>query len=92
MFIKDFLYKIKQDILSLKKYPDTNLSKGMKVDYDEYWKKKRGSGPPVLSLWQKQRADHILKIIEPKSKVIDLGCGDGAVLKYLYEKAKISQF
>ncbi len=89
MFIEDFLYKIKQDLISLKKYPDVNLSNALKIDYNNYWLKKRSDKKAVLSSWQKQRADYVLKMIEPNSVVLDLGCGDGAVLKYLHEKANI---
>lgn len=86
---KTFLYKIKQDFLSLRNYPKYNLSDKISVDYDEYWGSKRKNSMTILSKWQKQRADYILNMIEPNSLVLDLGCGDGAVLKYLAEKAKI---
>lgn len=90
MFIKKFFYKIKQDILSLKKYPRNNISKDFKINYNRYWRKKRGdTNISSLSSWQKQRANYILKIIEPYSSVMDLGCGDGAVLKYLKERIDI---
>ncbi len=89
MLVKDFLYKIKQDISWMFKYPDVDLGTHYKTDYNEYWKKKRGGRCPTLSSWQKQRADYTLKIIESGSSVLDLGCGDGAVLKYLKDKADI---
>lgn len=86
MLIKDLLFCIKQDLLSLKKYPRIKMEQDFEVDYDRYWKKRgRGNGP-ILSRWQKQRADYILKMIEPGSSVLDIGCGDGAVLFYLRDK------
>lgn len=88
--IKDFLYKIKQDIISLRRYPEVNLSEVVKVDYDKYWSKKRDGKKAVLSSWQKQRADYVLRMIERESSILDLGCGDGAVLKYLKEKGGIN--
>jgi methionine biosynthesis protein MetW len=86
--IKILLYKLKQDLLSLGKYPVSKLS-GDKVDYDQYWSKRRSGTQAVLSRWQKHRADIILEMIGSGSSVMDLGCGDGAVLKYLREKGGI---
>jgi len=88
--IKDFLWRVKKDIISLYTYPDVKLSETVKVDYDKYWKKKRSGKEAVLSSWQKQRADHALSMIEKNSTVLDLGCGDGAVLGYLKEKGNIN--
>lgn len=75
---------------SLTKYPDYNLNNGVKVDYDKYWQKRCQSEEQVLSNWQKQRSDLVLKMIEQNSKILDFGCGDGSVLKYLKDNANIS--
>lgn len=74
--------------MSLIKYPKINLSSSGQVDYDEYWRARRRE-VAVLSRYQKQRADIVLKIIEKGAKVLDVGCGDGAVLKYLKDQANI---
>jgi methionine biosynthesis protein MetW len=88
--LKQFLYKLKEDLKSLGKYPDVRLSDGFRVDYDKYWRKRRKGDIAVLSSWQRQRADHILRMIEEGSRVMDIGCGDGALLKYLIDKGGIT--
>ncbi|OGY48528.1 MAG: hypothetical protein A3B89_00395 [Candidatus Buchananbacteria bacterium RIFCSPHIGHO2_02_FULL_40_13] len=88
MNLKKILYIIKQDILSLAKYPISQLD-NYSVSYDYYWSKKRQTGEPVLSAWQKMRMAYVLEMIEPGSSVLDFGCGDGAVLKYLTDKKNI---
>ena len=85
--LKYFIYKLKKDFFSLFFYPNVMIKK---VDYDLYWQKKRkGTEISSLSEWEQIRADEIIKIIKPNSTVMDLGCGDGAVLKYLNERAGI---
>ena len=87
MNLKYCAYKVKKDLRRLFLYPDLISSR---INYDLYWQKKRkGTGIPSLSEWEQIRADKIIEIIEPKSKVMDLGCGDGAVLKYLNERAGV---
>lgn len=89
MFIKNFIYKIRKDLSRLFIYPVFDIS-DKKVDYDKYWEKKRkGVSTSQLSSWQRQRAEHIIKLIENDSTVMDLGCGDGAILKYLKDKSGI---
>jgi len=46
-------------------------------DYDEYWKN-RGFHAPSLN-----RAKIISKYIEPGSRILDIGCGDGTIIEYL---------
>src|SRR3989344_4802178 len=90
MIIKDFLFKLKTDLKSLRRYPKTDLALDPKPNYEKYWAIRRGVNyRPVLSIWQKQRANFLLKMIEPGSTVIDLGCGDGLILKYLIERINI---
>lgn len=87
--LKHFLFKIKEDIKKLFTYPNTSLKIVPRVDYDKYWQKRRKGNISVLSSWQKQRAEHILKMVEPGSSIMDIGCGDGALLKYLMDKGSI---
>lgn len=51
-------------------------------DYDEYWKN-RGFHAPSLN-----RAKIISKCIEHKSRILDIGCGDGTVIEYLSKHNK----
>ncbi len=89
MIVKDFLFKLKEDLKRLFIYPDVSLKDGFRVDYEKYWEKRRKGKTATLSSWQKQRADHILKMVERGSRIMDIGCGDGAILKYLMEHGDI---
>ncbi len=51
-------------------------------DYDEYWEK-RGFHAPSL-----HRAEIISKYIEPGSRILDIGCGDGTIIEYLNKNNK----
>jgi methionine biosynthesis protein MetW len=91
MIIKDFLFKLKEDLKRLFLYPDADLEKKYNVDYDAYWAKRdmnRGERP-ILRSWPRQRAEFLSKLIEPGSTVLDIGCGNGAVLLYVKEKIGI---
>lgn len=57
------------------------------TDYDSYWKDKRGATMGALNSFQEARAEWILPRITPGSTVLDVGCGDGAVLQYLAKRA-----
>ena len=82
---KEIITTLKEDVKQLGRYPKFREKIG-KLDYDEYWVERRGSSTnSVLSDWQKVRADQSLKILEAGSSVIDIGCGDGAVLNYFRE-------
>lgn len=90
MLIKDFLYQIKEDLKRIKKYPEFVAGDNFGVDYDKYWEKRRGKSDSLdLSLWQKERADYILDMIEEGSSIMDIGCGNGSLLKYLKDKKNI---
>ena len=51
-------------------------------DYDEYWQN-RGFHAPSL-----YRAKILSKCIEPDSKILDIGCGDGTVIEFLSKNNK----
>jgi len=67
-------------------YPQLDLHK---TDYDAYWKDKRKSGMGGLTPFQKARADWILHRLTPGSSVLDYGCGDGGMLMYFRDNAKV---
>lgn len=50
------------------------------ADYDEYWKDKKGMDMGNANDYQRIRARWIAEKIDEGSTVLDLGCGDGAVL------------
>ncbi|MEL6492939.1 MAG: methyltransferase domain-containing protein [Cyanobacteria bacterium J06621_3] len=58
-------------------YPKLSL---LETDYDDYWRSKRGGNLGYANKFQKYRASYIASRIEEKSTVLDIGCGDGAVL------------
>ena len=69
-------------------YPKTILEEDT-ADYDAYWKEKRGGSLGELSLFQEKRASLVAELMEANAKVLDIGCGDGAVLNYLREQKQI---
>jgi methionine biosynthesis protein MetW len=88
--MKYFLYKLRQDFSKIKKYPTTNISENGKVDYDKYWQKRRGENyQSSLSSWQKERADIVKEYFKTGDTVVDVGGGDGAMLKYLQSQVNI---
>ncbi len=62
-------------------YPET--ARVGAVDYDAYWESKAQAGLGRLSPWRRRRAEAFAALIEPGSRVLDLGAGDGALLAYL---------
>jgi len=82
----DWLVKIRGRWISLFGYPH---SASLELDYDEYWEKKRGSNMGFLSTFQLDRARVIADVVEEGASVLDVGCGDGAVLQYLIEQKKM---
>lgn len=59
-------------------------------NYDKYWQMKRFEDLGKLNLMQKKRADYIISRIaeykDVKPTIVDVGCGDGAILNYLSKK------
>ncbi|MCC6932543.1 MAG: methyltransferase domain-containing protein [Deltaproteobacteria bacterium] len=81
------IYKIKNKItkmlsdfyLGLFGYPSADFS----VDYNKYGLKKFPQDPHNISVFRKKRAELVNSLISPNSTVLDLGCGDGAILIYI---------
>ena len=86
--MKKMLSKIIETIRSIfKPYPNININ----VNYDDYWISKRGDRLGYLSDFQKERANIILNYMTDGNSVKDIGCGDGAILKYLSKHLKFSE-
>lgn len=90
MIIKDILFKIKEDLKKLFIYPAALWGSNGKIDYDIYWEKRRGKNQDFqLSAWQKQRAELVLPFLERGDVVVDIGGGEGAMLKFWRTQRKI---
>ena len=79
-----FFHKLFTDLQGLRRYPQTYIEG--KPNYDAYWRERRGeegSKKSSLTSWQKQRVDIITPFIEAQSSLVDIGCGDGSISKYL---------
>jgi methionine biosynthesis protein MetW len=88
--IRNFLYKLKQDLFSLNKYPNVNLGRDFDINYERYWKVRRGEKyVSVLSDWQMQRVKKISNFLKKNDIVVDLGGGDGEILKELERRVGI---
>ncbi len=64
-------------------YPET--ARVGVVDYDVYWDNKAQTGLGHLSEWRLRRAETFARVLHPGDRVLDLGVGDGALLKWLIE-------
>lgn len=62
------------------------------VDYDIYWDNKAQKGMGHLSPWRRKRAQAFAGVVSEGSSVLDLGVGDGALLRYLIEERKIAGY
>ncbi len=71
-------------------YPDT-ANVGV-VNYDDYWDNKAQAGLGILSPWRLRRARVFASITERGERVLDLGVGDGALLKYMIEQKGIEGY
>jgi len=91
--VKDKLYFFKTWYNDVFLYPKHRISRQDSLDYDKYWRVKRGDKVGALSDWQKARAELIVKKLKSASpfSLGDIGCGEGSTLKYLKEKLAITR-
>lgn len=88
--VKQFLFKLRQDLAEIFFYPKPVWGEDGRLDYDLYWQKRRKNGGNfTLSSWQKQRADLVLPFLIDGDVVIDVGGGGGEMLSYWLEFKKI---
>lgn len=62
------------------------------TDYEVYWENKAGQGMGILSPWRLRRAQVFASLVAQGDRVLDLGVGDGALLKYLIESRGIDGY
>ncbi|MBX4200285.1 class I SAM-dependent methyltransferase [Candidatus Parcubacteria bacterium] len=80
--VRKILYNLKEWWKIMFVYPPLTLSN---VDYDEYWKSKRGSNIGAISDWQIERASFVINELKERSvgSICDIACGDGSILHYI---------
>jgi len=88
--IKDKLYILVSWKKILFDYPKLHI--GL-VDYDQYWKDKRGNDIGALSDWQIERAQFVVDKLknEKNITILDIACGDGSILNYINERISVSK-
>jgi methionine biosynthesis protein MetW len=62
------------------------------VDYDVYWNNKAGEKLGQLSAWRKKRAQAFAALVSEGDSVLDLGVGDGALLRYLIDHRRVAGY
>ena len=62
------------------------------VDYDAYWDEKFAKQGGGMSVWRRRRALAFARQVKPGARVLDLGVGDGALLKYLIDTVGIDGY
>lgn len=82
----DWLVKIRQRGISLFSNP---RPVSLALDYDEYWERKRGLNMGSLSAFQLDRVRAIAEVMLEGASVLDVGCGDGAILQHLIENKAV---
>lgn len=92
MKMKDIIFQCKKIYKQIFLYPASRISVE-NIDYDAYWRDKRGEKIGSISHWQRKRADIVVKRIKKDHAltIIDVGCGDGSVLKYIQERTSVTR-
>jgi len=84
---KLFAYQLKLWYKHMFTYP--TLHTGV-VDYDAYWRDKRGENIGALSDWQIERAQFVVDTLKGEKDIslLDIACGDGSILNFI--KGRVS--
>jgi len=83
------LHSFQKAIASLFGHPPLQCHK---TDYDQYWQSKRPGILGTLNSFQLFRAEWALSRISPDSSVLDIGCGDGAILQYMNRQKSLTVY
>lgn len=62
------------------------------VDYDAYWDEKFEKGVGGMSEWRLRRAQVFAGLVQRGDSVLDLGVGDGALLRYIIEQVGVEGY
>ena len=70
---------------------------GTSLDYEHYWQSRIQREKPtgieaVFKIQEAYKLNLIASLVEPKSRVLDIGCGDGSLLVHLKETKDIIPF
>ncbi|QQR64932.1 methyltransferase domain-containing protein [Candidatus Kaiserbacteria bacterium] len=96
--LKEKLFFLKQWYTLVFTYPQKTLTVEASLDYDEYWKQKRGTqeGNRARHITgnEKKRADYVASTIGKKEKVTigDIASGPGVIFDYLKDKISIEEY
>ncbi len=78
--IKEKLYLLKQWVKLIFVYPKLKVHD---ASYDAYWQSRGLDSKVKLNSFQKKRVDLTLVYLDENSTILDIGCGNGALLAYL---------
>lgn len=87
---KQIAYQIKLWVIHMFSYPTLHTGE---VDYDAYWKDKRGDNIGALSDWQIERAQFVVNTLKNEQNItlLDIACGDGSILNYIKERISVER-
>lgn len=90
--MKNIIFQCKKIYRQIFLYPASRISIE-DIDYDAYWKDKRGEKIGSISRWQRQRADIVIERIKNDRAltIVDVGCGDGSVVKYIQVRTNVAR-
>ena len=97
-YIKEKLYFLKRWYLLVFTYPQETLTPEENLDYDSYWKQKRGNEPGQavrnLTNNERMRADYVIAKIGTTDAVSigDIASGPGVIYAYLKDRLKLSEY
>jgi len=87
--LKEHLYFLKIWTKAIFLYPQEHIQDT--VDYEIYWDSRKNT-MGGLNSWQEKRASIVSDLIRSAEKpvsIVDIGCGDGAIINYLKKKNNI---
>jgi 2-polyprenyl-3-methyl-5-hydroxy-6-metoxy-1,4-benzoquinol methylase len=96
--LKDRFYFLKRWYLLVFTYPQSTLDVHASLDYDEYWKTKRGGielgRARTITGNERMRADYVASVIGKNEPVTvgDIASGPGVIYNYLKDKIQVREY